>query len=330
MAIALRAGAVMADVEFVQFHPTVLWLGEVANGQQPLISEAVRGEGAFLVDGDGVRFMQGVHEMADLAPRDVVARAIVARMRQTGTDHVYLDARHLGREFLEQPVPVDRRSLPRARLRPRRPTSLPVAPAQHYASGGVAHDLHGRYLPRWPVCLRRGLVHRRPRRQPAGLQLVARGPGLRPPHRRRHHRAVRRRRAAAGRPRPPRTGETGPARAEHRSRRAARDDGRHGCRAVGRVPGRGPRAGHAGQDHRPDRADPEPAAWEATNLLHLGQVLTTVAALREETRGGHLRSDFPERDDERLARPPPRRPRPGRHRRDVVPPAAGHRPSEPA
>ncbi|MEP6798729.1 MAG: FAD-dependent oxidoreductase, partial [Lapillicoccus sp.] len=93
MAVALRAGAVMADVEFVQFHPTVLWLGEGAGGQQPLISEAVRGEGAFLVDGQGTRFMQGVHEMADLAPRDVVARAIVARMRETGTDHVYLDAR---------------------------------------------------------------------------------------------------------------------------------------------------------------------------------------------------------------------------------------------
>ena len=84
MAAALRAGAVLADVEFVQFHPTVLWLGAGSSGQQPLISEAVRGEGAFLVDRDGVRFMQGRHPLADLAPRDVVSRAIVDRMQHTG------------------------------------------------------------------------------------------------------------------------------------------------------------------------------------------------------------------------------------------------------
>ena len=143
MAIALRAGAVMADLEFVQFHPTVLWLGEGANGQQPLISEAVRGEGAFLVDGDGVRFMQGVHEMADLAPRDVVARAIVARMRETGTDHVYLDARHLGREFVERRFPSIVASL-REHGFDLAADLVPVAPAQHYASGGVKVDLHGR------------------------------------------------------------------------------------------------------------------------------------------------------------------------------------------
>ena len=105
MAAALRAGARITDLEFIQFHPTVLWLGEGSTGQQPLISEAVRGEGAFLVDRDGVRFMQGQHELADLAPRDVVARAILARMRETGTDHVFLDARHLGAEFLEERFP---------------------------------------------------------------------------------------------------------------------------------------------------------------------------------------------------------------------------------
>ena len=143
MAAALRAGAELADLEFVQFHPTVLYLGEGSSGQQPLISEAVRGEGAFLVDAAGVRFMQGKHSMADLAPRDIVARAIIARMRETGTDHVYLDCRHLGADFLEQRFPsiVERcRELgfdPATEL-------LPVAPAQHYASGGVRTDLRGR------------------------------------------------------------------------------------------------------------------------------------------------------------------------------------------
>ena len=143
MAAALRAGAVLADLEFVQFHPTVLWLGEGSSGQQPLISEAVRGEGAFLVDEDGVRFMQGRHPLADLAPRDVVARAIVDRMRETGTDHVFLDAPAPRREFLEQRFPS---IVARCRELGFDPATelLPVAPAQHYASGGVRTDLVGR------------------------------------------------------------------------------------------------------------------------------------------------------------------------------------------
>ena len=98
VAAALRAGAVVRDLEFVQFHPTVAWLGSRSRGQQPLVSEAVRGEGAFLVDDDGVRFMQGQHELADLAPRDVVAKAILRRMRETGAQHMWLDARALRAE----------------------------------------------------------------------------------------------------------------------------------------------------------------------------------------------------------------------------------------
>src|SRR3954449_13281667 len=96
MAVAYRSGAVLRDLEFVQFHPTVMWLGPDSRGQQPLISEAVRSEGAFLVDWEGARFMQGLHELADLAPRDVVAKAITRRMMETGHPHMWLDARHLG------------------------------------------------------------------------------------------------------------------------------------------------------------------------------------------------------------------------------------------
>ena len=77
-----------------------MWLGPDSQGQQPLISEAVRGEGAFLVDFDGNRFMQGEHQLADLAPRDVVAKAITRRMIETGQPHMWLDARHLGRRVL--------------------------------------------------------------------------------------------------------------------------------------------------------------------------------------------------------------------------------------
>jgi nicotinate-nucleotide pyrophosphorylase (carboxylating) len=143
MAAALRAGARVTDLEFVQFHPTVLFLGEGSTGQQPLISEAVRGEGAFLVDGDGARIMAGRHPLEDLAPRDVVARAILDVMRDQGVDHVWLDARHLGGSFLEQRFPS---IVARCRELGFDPAVdlLPVAPAQHYASGGVETDLLGR------------------------------------------------------------------------------------------------------------------------------------------------------------------------------------------
>src|SRR5437763_10096706 len=96
VAVALRAGAVVTDIEFVQFHPTALYLGGAAVvDQQPLVSEALRGEGAHLVDADGKRFMVGQHELSELAPRDVVAKGIFRELRSTGTDHVFLDARHL-------------------------------------------------------------------------------------------------------------------------------------------------------------------------------------------------------------------------------------------
>src|SRR3954466_3749576 len=143
MALALRAGAVLRDLEFVQFPPPVMYLGPDSVGQQPLISEAVRGEGAFLVDFAGNRFMQGQHELADLAPRDVVAKAITPRMQGEGKPHMWLDARHLGAAFWERRFPT---ILATARSHGIDPVTdlIPVAPACHYASGGVATDLWGR------------------------------------------------------------------------------------------------------------------------------------------------------------------------------------------
>src|SRR6188472_43691 len=142
-AIALRAGATVRDLEFVQFHPTVMYLGPDSRGQQPLISEAVRGEGAYLVDFEGNRFMQGEHELADLAPRDVVAKAITRRMHETGHPHMWLDARHLGPGFWEKRFPT---ILATTRSHGVDPVTelIPVAPACHYASGGVRTDLWGR------------------------------------------------------------------------------------------------------------------------------------------------------------------------------------------
>jgi L-aspartate oxidase len=143
VAVALRAGAEVADLEFVQFHPTALWRGPRARGQLPLVSEAMRGEGAVLVDAAGDRVMPGLHPLGDLAPRDVVAKAMSRRMAAQGTDHLFLDARGLGESLLESRFPT---ILAGCRANGIDPVHepIPVAPAAHYASGGVRTDLDGR------------------------------------------------------------------------------------------------------------------------------------------------------------------------------------------
>src|SRR4051812_25052640 len=143
LALALRAGAEVADVEMVQFHPTVLWTGPGASGQQTLISEAVRGEGAVLVDRSGRRVMAGAHPLADLAPRDVVSATIAGVLRATGDDCVYLDATGLGADFLRRRFPGIVRACSAAGYDLTR-APVPVVPAAHYSCGGVVADLDGR------------------------------------------------------------------------------------------------------------------------------------------------------------------------------------------
>lgn len=143
IALAMRAGVEVRDLEFIQFHPTVLWRGPDATGQQALISEAVRGEGAFLVDAAGERVMIGVHPLEDLAPRDVVAAAISARMATAPNgvdDHVYLDARGIA-NFAER-FPSITASCASAGINPS-VDLIPVAPAAHYVCGGITATLSG-------------------------------------------------------------------------------------------------------------------------------------------------------------------------------------------
>jgi L-aspartate oxidase len=140
-AIAHRAGVTLADMEFVQFHPTAL---DTPENPLALISEAVRGEGAVLVNEEGERFMLEVHKAAELAPRDVVARAI---FRQQKRSRVYLDARALGRGFAKRFPGIF--ALCAARGIDPRKDLIPVTPAAHYMMGGVVTDLNGRAnLPR--------------------------------------------------------------------------------------------------------------------------------------------------------------------------------------
>jgi len=136
IALALNAGVACADLEFVQFHPTAL---HHASMPRPLLSEALRGEGAVLRDDDGVAFMASLHPLADLAPRDVVARAIHERMQLTDMDHMWLDATMID---FEHHFPTIWAACQEVGLDPERDW-LPVAPAAHYMSGGVVTDLDG-------------------------------------------------------------------------------------------------------------------------------------------------------------------------------------------
>ena len=287
VALALRAGAAVADVEFIQFHPTVLWLGESSEGQQPLISEAVRGEGAYLVDHNGDRFMNDVHPLGELAPRDVVAIAIMNKMVASGLSHVWLDVRHL--EGFEKRFPTIYASCIAHGINPAKDL-IPVAPASHYASGGVRVDLSGRtsvrglYACGETACsgvhganrlasnsLLEGLVFsaRIASDIAATMAEIAEPVAnnsteiLLDPEVR-HRIQVSMSRGA------------GVLRSSDSLVETSSDLTRYGDRTS---------------------ASPCVEAWETTNLFQLAQAILKAALIRQETRGSHWRADFPETSD---------------------------------
>jgi L-aspartate oxidase len=297
LAMALRAGLPATDVEFVQFHPTVMWRGPDAYGQQVLVSEAVRGEGAVLYDAAGERVMVGVHPLEDLAPRDVVAAAITRRMAEAPAgvdDHVFLDATHLGERFYER-FPTITAACREIGIDPAR-DRIPVAPASHYACGGIRARLDGTTSLRGLFAVgevARTGVHGANRLASNSLtESVVSGTRvgrdlawelpdpveplpeveigterrLLDPARRRDVRSLMSRHVGV-----------------------LRDAGSLAAAAGGL----GTIARCLGEDVTPGRK-----AWEGTNLLTVASAVVLAACAREESRGCHRRSDFPDPREE--------------------------------
>jgi L-aspartate oxidase len=299
IAMAWRAGAELADLEFMQFHPTALY---VAGAGRLLVSEAVRGEGAHLVDRDGHRFMEGVHPMRELAPRDVVSRAITDRLARTGGSHVFLDCRHFPAGRFASRFPGLARMLAGFDIDPSRHL-VPVVPAAHYTIGGVRSDLDGRSsIPGLYACgevasngvhganrlasnsLLEGLVFGR-----RVAEAVARDahPDVRP-------------RAVTSEVATGRHGELDLADIRSSLRSAmwrnvgiARDGER-----LEDVLGMFGFWGRYGMDEVFD----DPTGWEVQNLLTVGFLMTRAALARRETRGTHVRTDAPAADPAQAVR----------------------------
>ena len=305
--LAWRAGALLRNMEFVQFHPTAL---HVEGSPRFLLSEALRGEGGILKSMGGRRFMPDVDHRAELAPRDVVARAIHEELVRSGADHVLLDMTHLDADFLSRRFPRIYATCLRHGIDLAR-TPVPVAPAAHYAMGGVATDLWGRttvpglYAAGEVACTG---VHGANRLASNSLLegLVFGARAGRAVVEDRDPRASTR---AAGEREPPERGApraSRPAEAVAAVKRVAsahlgivRD-----WSGLQEAAGTLERALEAMPALAPGPEAPaRRAELEAGNLATAAALVAGCALARRESRGAHYRSDYPRRDDERFGGP---------------------------
>ncbi len=318
MAIAYDAGAVLSDLEFVQFHPTAL---AVRGAPRFLLSEALRGEGGVLRNALLERFMKRYHEAQELAPRDIVARAIVSEMQRTGADFVYLDLTRLGSSFLQKRFPRIYETCQQYGL-DIGDDLVPVRPAAHYAMGGVRTDLWGRT-------------------SLAGLYAAGEtaSTGVHGANRLASNSLLEglvfgaRAGQAMAETIRPKVKSVRVQKSGRRKKKAAAQDPGHN-EVSGDNPGHGPAACRerdvrfrmvqkilwrdagiirTGADleqaleklraleiERP--AEPSRAACELYNIWTLGQLMVRSALARRESRGSHYRSDYPIRNDDDFAR----------------------------
>ena len=296
-ALAFRAGAELRDMEFVQFHPTVLY---IAGSSRSLITEAVRGEGAHLVDRTGYRFMGDYDERGELAPRDIVSRAIVDQMEKTNHPCVYLDLSHLDPSFVRRRFPgIDAicREFGLDVTRDR----IPVRPAAHYMIGGVTVDLEGRTsLPGlWAAgeVTSSGLHGANRLASNSLLEGLVFGA----------HAGEGASRAAAETPGRFQVWPISPPRRAALHEQLDLDDIRNSLRSlmwreVGvRRHGTGladaVRSIEAWQSYVLPRMFDRVKGWELQNMLVVARLVAEAARRREESRGVHFRVDFPATDD---------------------------------
>jgi L-aspartate oxidase len=286
VALALRAGAAAADLEFVQFHPTVLHVPGAA-GQRPLVTEAVRGQGAVLRDRSGHAFMADVHPLADLAPRDVVAAAITRRIAETGAQCVWLDA--TGVAGFAARFPTVHAACAAIGVDPAR-EPIPVTPAAHYTCGGIVADVDGRT--RVPGLYAAGEVARTGLHGANRLASNSLLEGL----------VVGARVACAvaadlAALRPVTAAVHTPAAAVAIADRSVVQRAMSAGAAIGRDAAGLAAASDAVEAATAPGSPTDRAGVEDAALTLLAQAVLAAAGTRRETRGCHVRTDFPERDD---------------------------------
>ncbi len=290
VALALRAGARVADLEFVQFHPTVLWVSQNSRGSQPLISEAVRGEGAILRNAQGVAFMQNIHPMKDLAPRDVVAHAVHEEIINGDKPYVFLDGTKLGKEVWLQRFPNILASCLKNGIDPLT-EMIPVVPAAHYASGGIVSnmdattDIKGLFAV--GECANTG-VHGANRLASNSLLeglVVA-------------NRLEKNLENLDKQTEP--VGSNKPAKLiDGAVRKEITETTTQGAGAVRNEKGLKQTLEKLAQISHKNTQSSSTQSWEASNLLTVSTMIAQAALRREESRGSHWRTDFPQRNDER-------------------------------
>ena len=290
VALALRAGARVADLEFVQFHPTVLWVSQNSRGSQPLISEAVRGEGAILRNANGVAFMQNVHPMKDLAPRDVVAHAVHEEIIKSEKPYVFLDGTKLGKDIWLQRFPNILASCRKNGIDPLT-EMIPVVPAAHYASGGIVSnmdattDIKGLFAV--GECANTG-VHGANRL--ASNSLLE---GLVVANR------LEKNLENLDKQTEPVISNTPTKLIDGTVRKEITATTTKGAGAVRNSTGLKNTLEKLAEISNKTTQASSTQSWEASNLLTVSTMIAQAALRREESRGSHWRSDFPQRNDER-------------------------------